>query len=109
MCIFSSFGGPTSGALSSSYPEGSPSVLFGPAQRISLTATTEIGGPDFGLFYLREEYDDVVTRLCSNPTFQYSLSPEAIDEVFELTTGHPATVSAILCYVDSPVAVGSKA
>ncbi|KAJ5894820.1 hypothetical protein N7495_006511 [Penicillium taxi] len=60
IALFSSYGSPTGGP-SSALP-GSPNVIIGAFQRVSLTPSIMSFSPNIGLFYTRDEFDDIVFR-----------------------------------------------
>jgi hypothetical protein len=94
ICLFSSYGSPATGPTQ--YPLGSTPINFGPSQRISLTASRFI---ENGLFYSREEFEDVVNRRCLNPTSMFELDPAARKYLYSITNGHPGAINALLNFV----------
>ncbi|EED23457.1 conserved hypothetical protein [Talaromyces stipitatus ATCC 10500] len=99
LCLFCSYGSPSEGLPYNRRDHGTP-VGFGRAQRISLTPSGELGSPPIGLFYNRDEFEIVVTKLCSSdPVEKYSVDNDARDYIFNLTNGHPGAVSSIVYYL----------
>jgi hypothetical protein len=92
ICLFSSYGSPTTGADETL--EGTTPPEFGPSQRISITASAESGRPC--LFYNREEFEDVASRICSDPTARFELDPAAREYLYSITNGHPGATEALL-------------
>lgn len=96
IALFSSYGSPTGGP-SSALP-GSPHVIIGAWQRVSLTPSIMKFSPNIGLFYSREEFDDVVSRVCSGRP-SLPLDNTAYDYLFDFTNGHPGAVDGLLSYL----------
>jgi hypothetical protein len=80
------------------FPPGSP-FPFGAQQRVSLNVSCLSGSPEISLFYTKEEFVDVVGRICSNPTKTFALDTAAQDYIYSLTNGHTAAVDALLGYL----------
>jgi hypothetical protein len=97
ICLFSSFGSPANGPTT--FPVGSPLVHLGVPQRVSITVSEIPESPQISLFYNREEFDDAVARICSNPTKLMPLDMEARDYLLNITNGQPAGVNALLAYI----------
>jgi len=97
ICLFSSYGSPTTGPTQ--YPLGSTPIQFGPSQRISITASRFIENGHVCLFYSREEFEDVVSRRCSNPTSMFELDPVARTYLYSITNGHPGATDALLSFI----------
>jgi hypothetical protein len=93
-CIFSSYGSPTTGPTK--YPIGSTPVHFGATQRVSITATSFVG---VCLFYSEEEFEDVVSKACTNPTRKLALDPAAREYLYSITNGHPGATDALLHFI----------
>lgn len=62
LCLFCSYGSPASGPDQTFFTP----VKFSVQQRISLTPQNQEGSPPIGLFYGREEFEDVVSRLLAS-------------------------------------------
>lgn len=93
LCLFCSY---------SSLRTGPDQTLFTPAtlfdeQHISLTSQNQPHSPPIGLFYDKEEFKDVVSRLLA---FQFpgkfSFDEDAQDYIFALSNGRPGAVSSIV-------------
>lgn len=67
ICLFSSYGSPTSGPESTLM--NGPAVFFNVKQRISITPSNTEGSPTIALFYSQEEFVDVVNRFCEAPQY----------------------------------------
>ncbi|EED18413.1 hypothetical protein TSTA_121560 [Talaromyces stipitatus ATCC 10500] len=99
MCLFCSYGSPSTGMPYNRRDHGTP-VDFAPTQRISLTPSTELGSPPIGLFYNKDEFEVVVTRLCSCDVVEkYTIDRDARNYIFSLTNGHPGAVKSIVSYI----------
>ncbi|EED14660.1 conserved hypothetical protein [Talaromyces stipitatus ATCC 10500] len=99
LCLFCSYGSPSEGLPYNRRDHGTP-VGFGCAQRISLTPSGELGSPPIGLFYNRDEFEIVVTKLCSSdPVEKYIIDNDARNYIFNFTNGHPGAVSSIVYYL----------
>lgn len=98
VCLFSSYGSPTTGAPQMDYPESITPPVFSYHQRVSLMPASEPGSPDISLFFTREEYHDVVTRYCKMAK-EYTISADLAEYVFMATNGHPGLVMAIMDYI----------
>src|SRR5438477_9890618 len=81
-----SYGSPATGPTQ--YPLGSTPIHFGASQRISIAAPFAESGR-VCLFYSQEEFEDVVSRICSCPMFV--LVPAAREYLFSTTNGHCCT------------------
>jgi hypothetical protein len=98
-CLFCSYGNPSAGMPYNPKDHSTP-VDFGPAQRISLTPSVEPGSPQIGLFYNKNEFEVVVTKLCSSELIEkYTINEGARTYIFNLTSGHPGAVSSIVYYL----------
>lgn len=98
ICLFCSYGSPSTGV---SYNDVSrkTSVTFGPHQRVSLTPSPEDGAPQIGLFYTKNEFEQVLAKLCVNELGIYTIDPHALNYIFDLTNGHPGAVVSIAFYI----------
>jgi hypothetical protein len=100
LCLFCSYGSPSQGLPFKENPYRTTPVDFAPNQRISLTPSGEPGTPPIGLFYNRDEFENVVTILCSSdPVERYSIDSDAEEYIFDFTSGHPGAVRSILHYL----------
>ncbi|KLJ12489.1 hypothetical protein EMPG_12482 [Blastomyces silverae] len=86
----------SSSGYSTRCPPGQPStpVILRAAQKISLNSPR--ANSDIGLGFSREEYDELVRKVCSYHQKQqgnYLLSNRLIDYIWGLTSGHPAAGS----------------
>lgn len=98
VCLFSSYGSPTTGAPQMDYPESITPPVFSNHQRISLVPSSEAGSPDISLFFTREEYNDFVVRYCDMAK-DYTINADLAEYVFLATNGHPGMVMAIMDYI----------
>jgi hypothetical protein len=98
LCLFSFYGCPLTG-MPFNKRDHSTSVDFGPTQRISLTPSAEPGSPPIGLFYNKDEFEAVVTKLCSGELEKHTIDRDARNYIFNLTNGHPGAVTSILSYL----------
>lgn len=94
ICIFTSYGSPTGGPAD--YAVGSPLAYLGVQQRISITPSKIKDSPQIALFYNREEFDDVINRICNDLRCPLRLHHNAYDYIFSLTNGQPGAVDGIL-------------
>jgi hypothetical protein len=99
MCLFSSFGSPVNGPLPEDFPDGSPSVIFGAQQRVSLMPSHEKDRPDFGLFFSEDKFQDATARFCRDEHLPFTLSSGAQSRVYKATNGHPGGVRGILTFL----------
>jgi hypothetical protein len=97
ICLFSSYGSPATGPTQ--YPLGSTPIQFGPSQRISITASRFAENGRVCLFYSREEFEDVVSRRCSDPTNKFELDSAARKYLYSITNGHPGATDALLTFI----------
>jgi hypothetical protein len=99
LCLFSSYGSPSDGLPYNPTDHATP-VQFGPSQCLPLTPSAELGSPSIGLFYTKEEFDDVVTIICSGDLVErYTIDRDARNYIFNLTSGHPGAVRSVLSYL----------
>lgn len=99
ICLFSSYGSPTTGATK--YPHGSTPIHFGAGQRVSISVSSIPTSPSICLFYNEEEFSEVVHLRCTNPTHKLAMDPAAIDYLYSITNGHPGAVTSLLEYLYS--------
>jgi hypothetical protein len=97
ICLFSSYGSPSSGV--DELPGYITPLEFGFEQRISITISQHRMAPKISLFYTREEFDDVVRRICSRKTEPFALESSATEYLFALTSGHPGAVDGLLYHI----------
>jgi hypothetical protein len=97
ICLFSSYGSPDTGPTQ--YPLGSTPIQFGPSQRISITASRFTENGRVCLFYNQEEFEDVVSRRCSDPTNKFKLDPVTRKYLYSITNGHPGATTALLKFI----------
>ncbi|KAK2809273.1 hypothetical protein FQN50_003914 [Emmonsiellopsis sp. PD_5] len=94
VALFSSYGSPTEAPLGDQTPTP---ILFSDSQRISLRPTPV--NPDIGLFFSREEFDDVVARVSRSHGEHgqaFLLSDDLKAYIFDLSSGYPAAVMSLL-------------
>ena len=95
-CLFSSYGSPAAGPPQ--YARGTP-IIFGPQQRISITASRFAQDEDLYLFYNPEEFEDVVNRICLSPDRKFTLDPAAREYLYSMTNGHPGATDALVKFI----------
>jgi hypothetical protein len=99
LCLFCSYGSLSAGMPYNKRGHRTP-VNFGYTQRVSLTPSVEPGSPPIGLFYNKDEFEAVVTKLCSSkPIEKYRVDRDARNYIFNLTNGHPGAVNSIVDYL----------
>lgn len=93
ICVFASYGSPTTGA-----PEnGSSTPGYIPVgQRISITISKLRGSPQISVFYTRTEFDDLIQRSRNNEFDNLPLNEAAADYIFSMTNRNPGAVGGIL-------------
>ncbi|KAL4928198.1 uncharacterized protein BDV17DRAFT_282179 [Aspergillus undulatus] len=99
LCLFASYGSPTTGAPPYQYPFQTTPVHLGPAQRVGITRSHLSGSPDVCLFYDEAEFRDAVDRICARPSVAFNLDDDARDYLWTITNGHPGAVNALVTYV----------
>ena len=93
LCLFCSYGSPGTGPDQTFF---TPVTLVN-KQRISLTPQSQPGSPSIGLFYSKEEFRDVVSRLIKYLYKQkFSFDEGALDYIFVLSGGHPGAVESLV-------------
>ena len=93
LCLFCSYGSPSAGPDQTFF---TPVTLVN-KQRISLTPQSQPGSPSIGLFYSKEEFRDVVSRLIKYLYKQkFSFDEGALDYIFVLSGGHPGAVESLV-------------
>jgi hypothetical protein len=97
ICLFSCGGSPISGTDQESFALLQSGPFF-PRHRVSILPSAIEDSPSFGLFFTRDEFDDVIRRFCASPVHNPRLRLEASakDTIFEMTRGHPGAVNGIL-------------
>ena len=99
LCLFCSYGSPSKGIPYDNKGTYTP-ARFSPNQRVSLTPSFAFDTPQIGLFYGKDEYEEVVTRFCSSQFVEkYTISGDARNYIFSLTNGHPGAVTSIMTYL----------
>jgi hypothetical protein len=94
---FSSYGSPSTGPAQ--YPLDTTPIHFGASQRISITPSPFVENGSVCLFYNREEFEDVISRKCANPTCKFTLDPAATEYLYSITNGHPGATDALLWFL----------
>lgn len=94
ICILTSFGSPSEGP--DDYPLGTTPVHLGVQQRISIIVSKIKHSPPLSLFYNRDEFDDILQRICADIRRPLPLHSDAADYIFSLTDGHPGAVDSVL-------------
>jgi hypothetical protein len=97
ICLFSSYGSPTTG--STEYPSESTPPYLGVSQRISIAPSEFPDNRGVCLFYNKEEFEDVVRRRCSDPTNKFKLDSAARKYLYSITNGHPGATESLLAYI----------
>ena len=97
ICLFSSYGSPIHGNPRRS-PNTTP-VHLGQSQRVSIKPSHIPDSPDFGLFFSRDEFKDVLDRICSHPTLSFRMESTARAYLYSMTNGHPGAVSTLTSYI----------
>lgn len=93
LCLFCSYGSPSTGPDQTFFTQ----VTLVNKQRISLTPQSQPGSPSIGLFYSKEEFKDVVSRLIKYLYKQkFSFDEGALDYIFVLSGGHPGAVESLV-------------
>ncbi|ODM16358.1 hypothetical protein SI65_08358 [Aspergillus cristatus] len=93
LCLLCSYGSPGTGPDQTFF---TPVTLVN-KQRISLTPQSQPGSPSIGLFYSKEEFKDVVSRLIKYLyKQQFSFDEDALDYIFVLSGGHPGAVESLV-------------
>ena len=97
ICLFSSYGSPSTGATERR--DRTTPHIFDVSRRVSITLSNVPESPDICLFYNEEEFEDVVTRTCEDPTTRFRFDSAAHKYLYSVTSGHPGAVSALLYLV----------
>ena len=97
ICLFSSYGSPSTGATERR--DGTTPHIFDVSRRVSITLSNVPQSPDICLFYNEEEFEDVVTRTCEDPITRFRFDSAAHKYLYSVTSGHPGAVSALLYLV----------
>lgn len=97
VAMFSSFGSPSPSAVT--FPGSAPPYLSR-EQRIPLRPFND-NNESLSLYFPRSEYDDVITRVCdtrnrNNPSQLFLPSGDLLNHLFDITSGHPGCIRAIL-------------
>lgn len=93
LCLFCSYGSPASGPDMTYF---TPETICN-NQRISLTPQNQRDSPPIGLYYSKDEFNDVVSRsLAYLYTEKFSFDGQALDYIFALSNGHPGAVGSLL-------------
>jgi hypothetical protein len=93
--LFSSFGSAAGRPVEVPIEFGSAPVQFRPDQRISIQLLPYTN-PKVSLYFNREEFNDAVARLCKEDRNSFILSKELMQHIWELTSGHPGAVRAVM-------------
>lgn len=96
-CLFSVYGSPQNGAVS--YPAGTTPPILGNEQRVSLTASYNLGSLRISLFYRPDEYHDVIERICHRPGIEFTLSTDLKNYIYALTNGHPGVIDEMIFFL----------
>jgi len=98
ICVFTLYGNPSSGP--DDFAQGTPLSFLGVKQRVSITVSPMEDSLRISLFYSRDEFDDVVRRLSTDPRRPLRLHTDAKDYVFELTSGHAGAVEGVIGMIE---------
>ncbi|KAI9367007.1 hypothetical protein BJX61DRAFT_538402 [Aspergillus egyptiacus] len=100
ICLFCSYGSPSTGVEEDNNENGFIPVTFGPAQRITLTPQLGKDSPKIGLFYTEDEFCEVVSLLATNKFDEpFTIDKSAMDYIYDLTNGHPGGVTATVDFL----------
>lgn len=97
ICLFSSYGSPATGPTHN--PHGSTPIHFGASKRVSISVSSNPLAPNIGLFYSKEEFNDVIRLRCADPIQKLAIDPAASDYLYSITNGHPGAVTSLLGYL----------
>jgi len=81
--------------------KGSAPVELTAQQRISVRSLFD-NNPDVSLYFSRQEFDDVVRRVCNHQSADGQLflpTSELVDYIWEFSNGHPGGVRALLDFL----------
>jgi hypothetical protein len=93
LCLFCSYGSPAAGPDQTFFTP----VRLANQQCISLTPQSQQGSPPIGLFYDKEEFKDVVSRLLKFHFEEgFNFDEGALEYIFALSNGHPGAVTSIV-------------
>ena len=98
-CLFSSYGSPSQGMVTTAEAGSYTPPYLGPKKRVSLTRSIVKDSPDICLFYSDLEFEDVVERFCKNPATRLKMDKAAQTYLFTITNGHPGAVASMLDYI----------
>ncbi|KAL4959659.1 uncharacterized protein BDV14DRAFT_184292 [Aspergillus stella-maris] len=102
ICLFCSYGSPSTGVEEDDNENGFTPVTFGPAQRITLTPQVGKDSPNIGLFYTEDEFCEVVSLLTTNKFDEpFTIDKAAMDYIYDLTNGHPGGVTAMVDFLQN--------
>ncbi|KAL2820427.1 hypothetical protein BJX63DRAFT_313624 [Aspergillus granulosus] len=95
LCLFSSYGNPSTGVESDCY---SPAML-GPHRRVALTIQPK--GPPLALFFNKAEAYKVMDKFITydHPYIIATFDNDAKDYLFSLTNGHPCAITDLVCFI----------
>ncbi|KAF2399095.1 hypothetical protein EJ06DRAFT_522648 [Trichodelitschia bisporula] len=79
--------------------DGATLSYISSTQRVSLQPSSHPGGPSIGLFFTREEFDELWVLCRSRFRCEFTMDWECANYVYDLTLGHPGTTVGILCIV----------
>lgn len=102
ICLFASYGHPVTGI--DGYQLGkrvqAKLACFGPLQRVSAVRPRLAQDEHLQLYYDREEFEEVVSKLClTRGKDQLQLTPAASNYLYSLTSGHPGATDALLAWI----------
>jgi hypothetical protein len=100
VCLFTSYGNPAEGPIN--YPANSKPGRIDFVQRVGITPSLVSGGPQFGLFYNKEEFEDTLQRFNTHhSTDPLPLGVSARSYLFSMTNGHPGAVGGMMSFLQT--------
>lgn len=104
ICLFSSYGSPSTG---SPYDQASSHTL--PVLRaeiqVSLVPSMCSGAPHISLFYKFAEFNDVVARFSIARNLEFKVEDDLKIHIYNMTNGHPGMVRSVLEFLETVRAI----
>ena len=95
ICLFSSYGSPSTGSPDYQASRNTPPVLRAEI-RVSLVPSMCPGAPQISLFYKFAEFNDVVVRFSMNRNLEFNIEDNLKNHIYCMTNGHPGMVRSVL-------------
>lgn len=104
ICLFSSYGSPSTGSPDYQASRNTPPVLRAEI-RVSLVPSMCLGAPQISLFYKFAEFTDVVARFSMARNLEFKIEDDLKNHIYSMTNGHPGMIRSVLEFLETVRAI----